>query len=351
MESGLQKKLVVWRHLAVFLFCWSVPASAVIWHPAGEPNLVTWTDRPDSNVVGRGFVVVAPNWIITTRHQNTFPSAVNIGGVSYLCHYKPEWTGGPSGSADIQLVRLTAADGNNPEILHYAGPYTNTDEVTQEAVLGGWGNGRGAVLQTGRTTYGYGWDNSGNTTLRFGTNRIEDTGNDSTLGSLTSDIIIADFDGLNEGQSTIYESALAGGDSGGGWFIYDGTDWKLAGLSRAVQVHYEVGHEGDPNYILYEAWFRNRENPQMKQPDYLDAVRVSSYADWILGTINVEGDLTGDDWVDWGDLAALAGYWGSDQCAGENDWCGGADFEPPYGVVDYSDLAYLAQRWLTGWQY
>jgi hypothetical protein len=351
MKSGPQKKLVVWLCSAVGLFGWSAQVSGVIWHPAGEPDLGTWTGRPDSNVVGRWFVVVAPNWIITTRHQGTFPSTVNIGGVSYTCHYKPEWTGGPLGNADIQLVRLTTTGGDNPELAHYAPPYTGTNEVGEETVLGGYGNGRGAVLQTGGTTYGYGWDGLGNTTLRFGTNRVEDTDNNSTLGSLTSDIIIADFDGLAEGQSTTYESALAGGDSGGGWFIPDGDEWKLAGLSRAVQVHYEPGHHGDPDYILYEAWFRNRENPQIRQPDYLDAVRVSSYATWILEIINVEADLTGDDWVDFADFAALAEYWQSDQCAEENDWCGAADFESPYGVVDYRDLNYLAQRWLTGWQY
>ena len=315
-----------------------------------------WTDRPDSNVVGRWssnatFVVVAPNWIVTTRHQITSPSTVNIGGVSYTCHYKTEWTGGPSGNADIRLVRLTTTGGDNPQLAHYAAPYTGTNEVTQEMVLGGYGNGRGAVLQTGGTTYGYEWDNSANTTLRLGTNSIEDTEVASTIGSLTSDIIIADFDGLNEGQSTIYESTVADHDSGGGWFLPDGGEWKLAGLSRTVDVHYEPGHQGDPDYILFEAWFRERENPQIEQPDHLEAVRVSSYAEWILQTINVDGDLTGDDWVDFADFAALAEYWQSDQCAAQNDWCEGADFEPPYGVVDYRDLDYLAQRWLTGWQY
>jgi hypothetical protein len=351
-KSGALERLFVLLGLGLVLFGGRPPASGVIWHPAGEPDLGTWTDRPDSNVVGRWssnatFVVVAPNWIITTRHQNTFPSTVNIGGISYVCHYKPEWTGGPLGNADIQLVRLTATDGDNPELAHYAGPYTGTDEATQEMVLGGYGDGRGSILQTDGTTYGYEWDDSANTTLRFGTNRIQDTRAASTIGSLTSDILIADFDGLNEGQSTVYESTVADHDSGGGWFIPDGGEWKLTGLSRAVGVHYEA----DPNYILYEAWFRERENPQTPQPDYLDAVRVSSYAGWILQTINVEGDLTGDDWVDFADFTALAEYWQNDQCAAENDWCGGADFEPPYGVVDYRDLDYLAQRWLTGWQY
>jgi hypothetical protein len=259
--------------------------------------------------------------------------------------------GGPSGDADIQLVRLTTLAGENAGLVHYAGPYSPTDEANQPVVLGGYGRGRGAVLLTDEMPYGYDWDSSTNTVLRFGANRIEGTSDSSTAAGYVSDIIIADFDGPEEGQATTYECTLAAYDSGGGWFVNDGQGWKLAGLSRAVGVHYEAGHEGDPAYMLYEAWFRNRENPHILQPDYLDAVRISSYAEWILETINVEGDLTGDDWVDFADFGMLGEYWQSDECGVQNDWCGGADFVPKDGLVNYSDVAYLADRWLSGWQY
>lgn len=339
-----------------FLLCRTSPVLAVVWHPDGEPNLATWTGKPDSNVVGRwssnaSFVVIAPNWIATTRHQGRSPSTVTISGVPYVCYYKPEWTGGPLGNADIRLIRLTTADGKNPELAHYANPYMGTDEEGLQVVLGGYGDGRGGLLQTAGTTYGYEWDDTANTTRRFGTNIIEGVQDDSVLGSHTSDIIIADFDGLEEGQSTPYESTLASHDSGGGWFIYDGDEWKVAGLSRGVGIHYEPGHYGDPDYILCQAWFRNRENPLTLQPDYLDAVRISSYAEWIIETISVPGDLTGDDWVDSADFAILASYWTSVNCSEQNNWCEGADFEPTYGRVDHNDLAFLVDRWLTGWQY
>jgi hypothetical protein len=341
---------------AAILFSCTAPASAVILHPDAEPNLTTWTDRPDSNVVVRwssnaSSVVIAPNWILTTRHQGTSPSTVTIAGSTYRCHYKPEWTGGPAGDADIRLVRLTTPDDRNPNLPNYAPPYQTTDEPGQNMVVGGYGDGRGDILQTAGITYGYDWDNSTNTTLRFGTNRIDSTENDSTIGSFTSDIIIADFDGLGEGLATTYEATVAAHDSGGGCFIYDSGQWKLAGLSRAVGVHYEPGHSGDPNYILYQSWFRNRENPHTRQPEYLDAVRISSYATWILQTIYVEADLTADDWVDFADFSFFAQHFGRDDCDQSNSFCQGADFEPPYGTVDYNDLAYLADRWLTGWQY
>jgi hypothetical protein len=345
--------------LAAFLFWGTLPALGVIVHPnEGEPNLIEWTDRPDSNVVGwwssnATFVVVAPNWLITTRHQISQPATVTIEANTYFCHYKDEWKGGPAenppGNADIQLIRLTTAEGGNPNLTHYASPYTNTNEKYKNIRIGGYGKGRGELLQTDGMTYGYGRDDSGNTTLRWCTNKIKRTESNSTAGDFTSDIIVADFDGLNEGGSTIYEGTVAGHDSGGGWFIEVGDTWKLAGLSRAVGVHYEEGHEDDPNYILYQAWFRNRADPNILQPDYLDAVRISSYAEWILDIMSVPGDLTGDDWVDFADFSVLAEYWFDIAC-GYPDWCEGADFEPD-GDVDWDDLAFLLDNWLNGWQY
>ena len=42
---------------------------------------------------------------------------------------------------------------------------------------------------------------------------------------------LAEFDGLGEGDSTDYEAILAKYDSGGGWFIKVGSEWKVAGLT------------------------------------------------------------------------------------------------------------------------
>ncbi len=340
--------------IAVFIACANC-TFGIILHPAGEPNLSSWTDRPDSNVVGRwsynaSFVVIGPRWILTTRHQNTSPATVTIDGTVYACQYSSQWTGGQTGNADIRLVRITAIDGNEVSLAHYAEPYDRTDEVDQEIVIGGFGDGRGVSLDTGGTIYGYDWQETTNTTLRFGTNKIEDT-EDDLLDGYTSDIINADFDGLPEPGSTLYECTIAGHDSGGAWLIDDGGEWKVAGLSRAVEIPYEQGHAGDPNFFLFEAWFRSRSNPNVRAPDYLDAVRVSSYADWIAETIHVEGDLTGDEWVDFSDYSLLAIHYGRTDCNQANDWCQGTDFEPRDGNVDYKDVAYIATRWLTGYRY
>jgi hypothetical protein len=331
---------------AISLFCCTRPALSIVLHPDGEPNLLVWTDRPDPNVVGRwgsnaSCVAVSSNCVITVRHSGGgVGTLVKLGGKTYTV--AETWT---CGTADLRIARLYGAN-----LTSFVDPYENTSEVGKEIVIGGFGNGRGALLKTSGITYGYEWDNSSNTTRRLGTNKVNGTQNNSTIGSFTSDIIIADFDGLGEGQSTLYEGAVAAYDSGGGWFIKVGDTWQVAGLARAVEVHYEQGHEGDPNYIIYDqSWFRKRDDPCVLDPDYLDAVRLSSYAQWIIDTLPevLPGDLTGDDWVDFADFAVFAQYWLNTDCHSP-DWCAGADCEPD-GDVDWADLAVLTDGWLCDW--
>jgi hypothetical protein len=224
-------------------------------------------------------------------------------------------------------------------LTNFVGIYESTDELGKNIVIGGYGVGRGELLQRYGITYGYRWNNAGNTTLRMGTNKIQVTEPNSVLGNFTSDVIIAGFDGLNEGWATIYESAPAGYDSGG--------NWKVAGLSRAVGIHFEEGHDGDPNYAIYdETWFRDRADPNIPQPDYLDAVRISSYTQWIkdIAITKIRGDLDGDGYVNFADFAIFAQVWMSKDCQ-EPDWCLGADFEHD-GDVDWADLAELTNHWL-----
>jgi hypothetical protein len=331
---------------AVSSFCCTRPALCVVLHPDGEPNLLTWTDRPDPNVIGRwgsnaSCVAVSSNCVITVRHAGgDTGTLVRIGGKTYTI--AQIWN---HSTADLRLIKLNGAN-----LANFVDIYESTDEIGKEIVIGGFGDGRAALLKTSGITYGYKWDNSANTTLRLGTNRVGNTEDDSTLGSLTSDIIIADFDGLGEGLSTLYEGAVADHDSGGGWFIKVGGVWQVAGLARAVEVHYAQGHEGDPNYIIYnQSWFRNRDNPDVPHPDYLDAVRLSSYAAWILQTIpeRLPGDLTGDDYVDLSDFAVFAQFWLNYNCHAP-DWCLGADCEPD-GDVDWADLTALMDGWLCNW--
>jgi len=316
----------------------------LVLHPDGEPNLASWTARPYDDVVGRwgnnaSCVAVSRNSVITTRHQGGgTEKIVTIGGQAY--EIEQIWN---HSSADLRLAKL-----RNANLIHFVDVYAGAGEVGLEIVLGGFGWGRGAALQAMGKTYGYEWLSSGNAMQRWCTNIVE-ADSIGASGGFSSHVIIADFDGTGEGESSVYEGIPAMYDSGGGWFVYDTDRWMVAGLTRAVSVHYEPGHEGDPAYQLYESWFRDRAMPNKPLPDYMDAVRVGSYANWIMQTIPpvAEGDLTGDDAVNLSDYGVLADYWLNSECGYDDNWCGGSDFDLS-GTVDWIDMEHLSARWLWG---
>jgi len=327
---------------AAFLLGIARPAQALVLHPGGEPNLAAWTDRPPKNVIGRwgnnaSCVAVSPNCVLTTRHQGGgIGRLVEIDGVKYPVTQL--WV---CGTADLRLARLHGA--NLPDFVDL---YEQTDESGRQIVIGGCGVGAGAPLQTNSRTYGYEWADYASRALRMGTNRIEDAAAQNELEGFTTDIVLADFDTLGSASSTAYESIPAAYDSGGGWFIKTADEWKLAGLTRAVESHFEAGHENDPNYILYQSWFRKQDDPILPDPDTVDAVRISSYAQWINNALPgvLPGDLNGDDHVDAVDFSIFALHWRGTDCR-PPDWCLGADSEPD-GDLDALDLADFARHWL-----
>jgi hypothetical protein len=326
----------------------------IVLHEGYEPG-ANWADRPANTVVGRwstnaSFVVVAPRWIITTCHQNTNPATVDINNTTYNCIYNAQWMGGPTGKVDMRLIRLKNLDGSDPN-LAYAPPYTVADEMSQPIVIGGYGRGReNMLIGDTQRVYGYTWSTStqyNNATLRWCTNRIVGS-SVSYSGSRISNVISAAFDDpFPEPDSTLYEGIPAEYDSGGGWFIKVGNSWKTAGLTRGIAGH------GEPWPTAGQSWYRDQSYPDLKAPDSMDAVRISSYAVWIKTTITaadcnglIQGDLNSDCKVDFVDFALFANQWLRRDCGSENKFCNGADLLPDT-TVDLFDLIIVAQNWLA----
>ena len=144
----------------------------------------------------------------------------------------------------------------------------------------------------------------------------------------------------------------------GSWntLIQDSQAWEGNVINEASKVFkyrdryymlYNGKGTGDPNYAIFDqSWFRDSNDPNILDPDYFDAVRLSSYSQWLYDTIPpvLTGDLNGDDYVDFSDFAVFARYWLSYDCNAPN-WCLGADTEPD-GDVDYIDLAEFSYNWL-----
>jgi hypothetical protein len=311
----------------------------VIFHPDGEPNLATWTDRPPQAVVGRwggnaSCVAVSANCVITTRHQGVSMGVpVVVDGSTY--RISRLWL---HDSADLCIAELEGA-----HFQHIVPLVDNSNEVGSSMVIAGYGNGRGGILQTSDIVYGYGYDRLANMTLRMGTNRIDSI----TTNKDGMAILVADFDGLSRKGSTPYECIPAIYDSGGGWFILQDTKWKLAGLCESVESHYQEGHEDDPQYLIpYEAWFGNKSDPLRADPDLFGAVRIQPYVGWIKPILCQAhgGDFNQDGSIDLQDFAIVAEYWSRSDCRLTQD-CMGADSEPD-GDVDFEDLSCFIQNWL-----
>jgi len=314
--------------LAVVVALAAAPCSwAVVMHNDDEPAVT-----PPAEVMGAwgtnaSCVVIAPNFIITTCHQGG-AGTVNIGNETYLVAQDIR-----HGTADVRVSRITNPDGSNADLDTWAELYTSTDEVSQGQpfLLGGFGKSRNAPLVTDHIVYGYTWttESAVGNTLRWGTNRIDDTDAKLDKAGRYSQVLIADFDDLDaaHGEPTAFEAALAEFDSGGGWFLPDGDQWRLAGLNRGVE-HTD------------ETWFRNENHPTVLDPDEIDAVRISIYHEDVYEIIRTAGDTNGDLVVDIVDLTRLAGNWYD---PGPLSWYEG-EFTGD-GVIDIEDLTAMATNW------
>jgi glucuronoarabinoxylan endo-1,4-beta-xylanase len=72
-------------------------------------------------------------------------------------------------------------------------------------------------------------------------------------------------------------------------------------------------------------------------PTNCDEVQTNDYG--------LTSDISGDCYVNYKDFATIADNWLDTDCI-EPDSCGGADFEPTDGVVDFYDLVAFVQQWL-----
>ncbi|MFP4053860.1 MAG: hypothetical protein ACLFV7_08355 [Phycisphaerae bacterium] len=262
-----QKRNRKWGILALLLTF--SQAGALIVHPQDDPP--SGLTAPSPAVVGSwgGYataVAIAPNFAISTLHQGGgVGETVTFDGNDYLV--AEEF---PHSTADFRVVRLTRPDATPAEMSEFVQLYTGTDEVGQTAVLGGFGESRGAQLTSGGITYGYQWGTAGG--LRWGRNAID--ANDLVTGT---EVLVADFDGPGQPSYLQYEATIADGDSGAGWFLFDG-NWKLAAITNNVDIPGEA--------IFLDA------DTLEPDPEHLEGIRVSPYAEFIHARIPEPLSLT-----------------------------------------------------------
>jgi len=318
-----------WPLLTVLLLC--APAWGVVLHPGDEAGPA---DRPPDSIVGRfstnaSAVAIAPNYILTTRHQDGgIGASVWFDGQEYVTreNFHPEDDPNYSFAiADIRVIRIARPGTLEPaNLADLVDVFAASNENGRQFVVGGFGKARGELLPG---EYGYSWSGSANDTLRWGANEVDAAGVTLNLNGFTTTSLRADFDNADVPTSVDYEASIARWDSGGGWFIKDSEVWKVAGLNSATE-----------HGALDQSWF--------SPPDDLFATRVSHYAAWIADHVLLDimppGDANYDTAVNELDLEILSANYG----LSNRDWRHG-DFNGD-GAVNVLDLAIMAQNWDAG---
>jgi hypothetical protein len=237
----------------------ALSSQSLVLHPADDPPL--GLSKPADAVVGQwlgtneaSLVVIDPNFAVTTKHQGGgIGTDVMIDGTMYKV---AEIINHPT--ADLRVVRLETPGGGAANLADFVGVYDQTDEVGQVAVFGGYGEGRGADILASGNLIGYDWAGDASRELRWGANTVDSAG---TAGA--NSVLIADFD--SDANGVFGEATLAEGDSGGGYFLWDGGEWKVAALHRAVQY--------------------NNEARFAATPEQMDGVRLSGYSAFIANSV------------------------------------------------------------------
>ena len=161
------------------------------------------------------------------------------------------------GSADLVLFKLI----ENPD-LPDTPLYSSSNERFRTGTLIGWGKGRDSTQanQAG-TNRNWIWGDGSNIVKRWGTNKIENTGNTSISGKTYHYLRTQ----LDSGQGND-EAAFAYYDSGSGLFVSNSDTWQLAGITTAVSNN-------------------NSSRFSFSSPDSNYFVRISQYRQTILSNI------------------------------------------------------------------
>jgi hypothetical protein len=206
-------------------------------------------------------------------------------------------------ASDLVLYEV---DGTFP---FYAPLYNNSDELNKAFVVFGRGTQRGAEVLANGDLKGWRWG-SYDGIMRWGENTVDATPAVNGFSTLE-----ADFD--STGGTGANECMLSDRDSGGGWFIQDGGEWKLAAVTYAISpatFSYSSSGTSPFNAALFDYSFRRSDAEKIyysngtsswpylsssgNDPCRFFGTRISSRYSWITNNIpDFDRDVDGlPDW-------------------------------------------------------
>jgi hypothetical protein len=167
-------------------------------------------------------ILIAPGWVLTAAHLLTAASSgtFTLDGTAYTSTQlftDPSWDGNASDGSDFGLVYLGSSLTPIPPPLLYSG----SSLLGQTATFVGYG-----FTGTGLT----GWKTLDG--QKRGFQNVVDV-NNVNFGNVAS-VFGATFDNPTSGDALPLEGCVAPGDSGGGVFVLDSSQYYLAGVISFV---------------------------------------------------------------------------------------------------------------------
>jgi hypothetical protein len=220
----------------VLTLCAALPARAVLIDSGdGTGNTTAPADDPGWNNsgsrAGLNAVYLGYGWVVTAAHVGIGP--VTLGNTVYPAvsgSYVPILHA-PTVDADLGVFRIDPY----PYALPVLEIPTSAAPVGAEARLIGWGQRRGAATEWQGLL---GWLWAGGSVKRWGGNLVGAqlgpgppvNTTDLPLAGRTTRALVVDFSEGAPGD----EATVTVGDSGGAFFVRDGSAWKLGGVTFAL---------------------------------------------------------------------------------------------------------------------
>ena len=230
---------------------------------------------------------IGPHHFVTAKHLGgAIGDVFTLGTTPYFTLSSVD-----SVSSDLRIWEVLET------LPSWAELYRSPDELGKPLVVMGFGVSRGPEVRVSDVLKGWEWG-TGAGTLRWGENVVVGTNN---YGPNIGPLLKARFDaGANAN-----EAHLASNDSGGGVFIQEGGQWKLAGINYAVDGNFNTSTNGNGFSAalfdvggLYVGWFGHWtfiQDQAYDIPSAFYATRVSVHAAWIDSVLGNNPPMDSED--------------------------------------------------------